>query len=168
MIRVAFRYDDTRLFARLVCFLRGGDSAHCEVAYRWPDCPEDVYSLLRGLDVTPLKGNEHECVSASFLDGGVRSKVIDLPASKWRIYEVPGDPAEVKLWLSLHQGQRYDWPAFIGFTALRRFKGLSQRWFCSEVVAVLLSLRAPHRFDPYDTETVCMQMVDLGLAERVQ
>ena len=63
MIRIAFRYGDRRWFARLVCALRGGDVAHCEVAYA---------QLAIG----------HLCVSASWLDGGVRSKMIVLDPAK--------------------------------------------------------------------------------------
>lgn len=70
LVRVAFRYNDRRMFARLVCWLRGGDSAHCEVA-----------SVLTDTGL-------HHCVSSSWLDGGVRGKWMPLPADRWRVYEI--------------------------------------------------------------------------------
>lgn len=149
MIRVCFRYGDTRLFARLVCLFRGGDSAHCEVAHRWV---ADV----------------HDCVSASWLDHGVRPKLIGMPASKWRIYEVPGSPDDVRAFLKEHDGAPYDWPAFFGFTLLRRIKGIARWFFCSEVAATLMWLREPHRWDLYDLESVCQLLCKAGIARKIQ
>ncbi len=69
MLLIAFRHSDQRLFARLVTFCRGGDSAHVEAAM-----PSDDAQLST-------------CVSASFLDHGVRGKLIDITdAGKWRVY----------------------------------------------------------------------------------
>lgn len=136
MIRIAFRYGDRRWFARLVCALRGGDVAHCEVAYEWA-------------------GRSHRCVSASWLDHGVRRKVLDLDPAKWRVYEVPGSTMQVANWAAAHEGAHYDWPAFFGFLLLRRLSGMTRWWFCSEVAALQAGLRSPHRFDLFDLESVC-------------
>ena len=94
-IRVCFRYGDRRLFARLVTLVQGSDTAHCEAARAWT-------------------GDVHECVSSSWLDGGVRGKTIEMPAGKWRIYEVDAaiDPL---VYLSQHDGDGYDWLGLLGF-----------------------------------------------------
>lgn len=136
MIRVCFRYDDRRLFSRAVCLVRGGDSAHCEVAHDWIS-------------------DRHACVSASFLDGGVRGKTIDMPAKKWRIYEGPGDRVEVLAWLSANDGCWYDVPGLLGFIwpLLRHVR---RWWFCSEACARLAFKHPrPHRIDVRDLEWMC-------------
>ena len=72
MMLVAFRINDTRVFSRVVRFFRGGDSGHVEAAL-----PDALYRHL------------HLCVSASFMDGGVRGKAIDITNPyKWRVYQV--------------------------------------------------------------------------------
>lgn len=135
MIRVAFRYGDSRLFARLVCLFQGGDSAHCEV------------SIRRVADV-------HECVSASWIDGGVRVKQMPLPASKWRIYRVDGAPETATAWAAKHSGAPYDWLGLLGFF-VRRIPGFSNAWFCSESAADIMGLTDPHRYDLALLESVC-------------
>lgn len=135
MIRVAFRFGDARMFARLVCLLRGGDSAHCEVAFDW-------------------QGQSHQCVSASFLDGGVRTKQIEMPPEKWRIYEAPGDRNRAIAWAVTHDGERYDTLGLLGFV-FRRIKGWRRAWFCSEVAADIMYLPEPYLYDLRALESVC-------------
>jgi hypothetical protein len=138
MIRIAFRYGDPRIFARLVCLLQGGDSAHCEVSVR------------QVADV-------HECISASFLDGGVRLKTMPLPPEKWRIYELPGDPIAALAWFDAHDGSPYDLLGLAGFV-WRRIKGLRDAWFCSEAAADMIGLRDPWRYDLALLESVCHKL----------
>lgn len=133
-VRVAFRYGDTRLFSRLVTLLRGGDSAHCEVAWMWD-------------------GAEHECLSASFLDGGVRLKQIVMPPDRWRVYEVTAEHDPVA-WHEQHDGAGYDLLGLLGIV-LPTFGHSRKRFFCSEVVASVLGLREPHIFDLRTLESVC-------------
>ena len=133
LIRVAFRYDDPRLFARLVTFVRGGDSAHCEAAWAWD-------------------GATHRCVSASFLDGGVRGKDIDLPASKWRVYEIEA-AVDPRVWLAEHDDEEYDVWGLAGFF-VRRITGERDKKFCSEAVAAMLGLPKPYLYDLLALESV--------------
>jgi hypothetical protein len=132
--RIAFRYNDTRLFSRVVCLLRGGDSAHCEVAIEQSD-------------------GTHWCVSSSFLDGGVRGKDMPLPADKWRVYEIDAqrDPAA---WEVEHAGKGYDILGLLG-VAFPPFGHSRRRWFCSEAAADMLGLREPHIYDLRTLESVC-------------
>lgn len=136
MIRVAFRYNDSRIFARLVKVLQGGDSAHCEASYEW-------------------SGTTHQCVSSSFLDGGIRKKEIVMPPEKWRIYEVDSiDSARIEEVYKKYEGSGYDWFGLAGFV-FRRIKGFLNRVFCSEYAAEVIGLDEPWRFDLVLLESVC-------------
>ena len=137
-VRVCFRHSDTRLFARVVCWWLRHDAAHCEVAYAW-------------------RGDRHDCVSASFMDDGVRGKNIAMPPEKWRVYEMPGDPLEVQAWLDEHDGWKYDTLGLFGFV-WRRVKGWLHRVFCSEACADILGLPEPWRYDPALLESVCARL----------
>lgn len=148
MIRIAFRYGDkTRWFSRAICAWRGGDTAHCEVAWRWD-------------------GPVHHCVSASIEDGGVRGKVIPMAADKWRIYEVPGNPEDVLAWLAEHEGDGY------GFLRLLRFFiGLRINVggpICSGVGAKQMRLPNDRLFDPRALDSVCRMLVAHGAATLIQ
>ena len=136
MIRVAFRYNDKRFFARAVTWLRGGDSAHCEAVSKW-------------------RGDFNTCTSASFMDDGVRQKQMPLPADKWRIYEIEGiDAKDVDEWFKKHRGKKYDVLGLVGFI-WRRVEGSVRRFFCSEVVADIMGLPEPHLYDLRTLESVC-------------
>lgn len=134
----AFRYGDKRLFARLVTLLRGGDSAHCEA------------SIRQVADV-------HECVSSSWLDGGVRKKYMPLPPEKWRIYEVPVPAEDVLAWHAANEGCPYDWPGILGIV-IKWIKHVRRWWFCSEVLADIPKLDEPHTYDLVKLEAWCAQV----------
>jgi len=95
-LRVAFRYGDTRLFSRLVCFFRGGDSAHVEAAHRW------VADMA-------------DCVSASFVDRGVRPKLIRLDPLKWRVYQTDVPAERAPQWLRANDHKGYGWLRLLRF-----------------------------------------------------
>lgn len=135
MIRVAFRYGDKRIFARGVCLLQGGDSAHCEVAVAWNQ-------------------NWHECISSSFLDKGVRRKNIELVPSKWRVYEMDVSVAVAEKWYAQNKGAGYDLLGLAGFV-IRRIKGWMKKKFCSECGAEIIGLPDPWRYDLALLESVC-------------
>jgi hypothetical protein len=135
LIRVAFRYGDARLFARVIGWWQRHDSAHCEVAETWG-------------------GSVHACVGASFLDRGVRMKVIDMPPEKWRIYEIDRPASSVAAWYDRHKGDDYDVLGLLGFL-WRPIRGRDRRWFCSELVANVIGLQEPHRYDVAAIEHVC-------------
>lgn len=134
MIKVAFRFNDDRLVSRLICWVRGGDTAHCEVIHR-------------------TVGDVHHCVSASYVDGGVREKIMLLPADKWRVYEVMGDPLRVRAWLEAHDHESYGWLRFLVFIiGLRLNVGAP---ICSSSAADMLDLDAGELYCPRLIESVC-------------
>lgn len=147
-VRVCFRYGDYRIASRLICFVRGGDAAHCEAAYHWD-------------------GVNHDCVSSSFADRGVRPKMIPMPASKWRIYEVPGDPRRILQWLAKNDHRGY------GYLRLLRFLFAPARWrvggpLCGQAVPEAIGWPDPWLYDPRTLEAACKMLVAIGVAVQIQ
>lgn len=131
---VAFRYNDKRLISRLLAWHQRTDVSHCEV-------------------VMASVGDAHRCAGASWMDGGVRIKVIDLAPTKWRLYLVP-DGVDPHKWALRFQGAGYDWIGLLGFVN-RRIKGSHRAWFCSEACADMMGLQDPWRYDVATLESVC-------------
>lgn len=135
---IAFRHSHRLVFARVVCLVRGGDTAHCEA----------------GIVADPAD-RVAWCVSASFLDTGVRGKSIDLSdPAKWRVYAVPTWlEMDIRGWLAAHDGWGYDLLGLLGI--VWRPLGHSRRKaFCSEAVAAMLGLPEPELYDPRTLESV--------------
>jgi hypothetical protein len=87
------------------------------------------------------------------LDGGVRAKDIEMPADRWRIYEVPAR-AMPQAWGLLRASHGYDVLGLLGI--LWPILGhRTRRWFCSEAVADMLGLPEPQLFDLRTLESVC-------------
>lgn len=136
-MRVAFRFNDRRLIGRLVAWWQRSDTSHCEIV---------VESL----------GSAFRCASASWVDGGVRYMVNDLPASKWRLYEIDsGNVEAAKAWMQRHAGAKYDWLGLLGFVVRPATAGKSGRWWCSEACAAMLGLNEPWRYCVADLENAC-------------
>ena len=85
-----------------------------------------------------------------------------MPADKWRIYEIDGDPQSVTDWLDAHSGHRYDKLGLLGFV-FRPIKGLLDSWFCSEACADMISMHEPWRY-----EVALFESVVLKIGRRVQ
>lgn len=136
-VRVAFRYGDGRLFPIAVTALRGGDSAHCEVAHSWD-------------------GMQHECVSSSFMDGGLRAKSIFMPPEKWRIYELEAAEHPLAYLERRAAGGRikYDVRGLFGILSPRVGHSLN-REFCVETCGAITGLEEAHLFDLRTFEEVC-------------
>lgn len=95
-LHAAYRYGDTRLFARLVCLLVGGDSAHVEMA-------------------EPLGDGLWRCTSSSWMDGGPRQKVMPLPPEKWRVYKTDVHLSHANEWLIANMASGYGWVKLLRF-----------------------------------------------------
>lgn len=129
MIMIAFYKGKTHLFNRLVAWWTNGPYSHVEV--------------VLGMD---NRGNYH-CLSSSLTDGGVRIKTMPLPSSKWDILTVKGEVRDAEDWAAKHLGAKYDTPGLFGFVWRRNIRK-DHKWFCSEVVADILKLDQPSRYDP--------------------
>ena len=126
-LHIAYRYGDHRIFARLVCLLRGGDSAHVEVA-------------------VPLENGTWACVSSSWLDGGPRLVVMPLPAEKWRIYQTGLPVHKADDWLNLNRGKGYGWWRLLRFV-LPFFRPGGGGPVCTSAVAEIIGLPRPEIWD---------------------
>lgn len=111
---------------RLVCWRTSGPFSHCE-----------------------LIDAQGQGWTSSWRDGGVRCKQLDLDSGRWRLVEVPGDPAEALAWFEAHRGQSYDVFGLLGWVLPWRVSDRT-RWFCSEAVAEAMGLAQTWRISPND------------------
>ena len=79
---------------------------------------------------------------------------MELPADKWRIYELDVPLIQVWRWFHEHRGQGYDVLGLLGFI-WRPVKGFLALWFCSEAVAAMIGLDNPEAFDLVLLESLC-------------
>jgi len=143
-VLVAFRHNDSRLYARVVRFFRGGDTAHSEVGI--PDAGGNRLGL---------------CFSSSYTDGGVRAKVLDLTdPHKWRVYWWAHDFIDPMEWLRVNFNCGYDLRGCIGIGAPRVGEDRDKK-FCSEASAEILKLIDPHTYDPARLESFVRQRAPL-------
>lgn len=127
-MKIAFYTGRTRLFNRLVCWFLRGNFSHVEL-------------VLEEIEQGSV------CASSSFMDGGVRTKVMVLNPEKWVVIDVGGDKLKAYAWLADNAGAGYDIAGLLGFI-WRRIKQSKRRFFCNEAVGHMLGERDPWRFDP--------------------
>lgn len=86
--------------------------------------------------------------SASYMDGGVRFKVIDFNDDKWDFVDIPNvTEAQAWAWFEQHRGAGYDILGNVHFV-LSAVGDDKSKWFCSEAVGAALGMPNPERFDP--------------------
>jgi hypothetical protein len=86
--------------------------------------------------------------SSSYMDGGVRFKVIDFDPDLWDFVDLPAElERSAWAWFAAHEGQGYDLLGNLHFV-LSAVGDDKRKWFCSEAVAAALGMPAPERFDP--------------------
>lgn len=89
------------------------------------------------------------CYSASFMDGGVRKKDIDLATGRWDIVEVPwADKTYALEFFARTIGAKYDWLGLFGAQMFNRRIHSEQRWFCSEWIGGAMRLPHPETRSP--------------------
>lgn len=92
------------------------------------------------------------CYSASKLDRGVRSKIINLDSGRWDVVPLAIDDARnthAKVWFAKHQGERYDNRNIIRF--ILAFVGHDKnKWVCFEAVGEALGLAASQKLTAND------------------
>ena len=98
------------------------------------------------------------CYSSSVRDGGVRAKVMALPADKWDVIELPwADDDAVTDWFIAHERDRYGWLDLLTGQLLgmqRDHRGV----FCSEACAKALGLRNATRMSPQALLDACLDI----------
>lgn len=120
-IRVAFFQGPVQnkwrqLAHKIICAIDGGKYSHCEV-----------------IDA------EGYCWGSSYIDGGVRRKLVNFNNERWKVLELEGDLEKVVAWFELHEGEKYDMFGLLGFVLPWRVSDRS-RWFCSEAIAEALGI----------------------------
>jgi hypothetical protein len=86
--------------------------------------------------------------SSSYMDGGVRFKVIDFDPASWDFVELPrAFERQAWEWFEAHRGQPYDLLGNLHFV-ISPVADDKKKWFCSEAVAAALGMPDPWRFDP--------------------
>ena len=86
--------------------------------------------------------------SASFADGGVRTKPIDVDTANWHVVDLPPELEQrAEAWFEAHLGAPYDLLGNLQFV-LAPIPHMQGRWFCSEAVAAALGIPDPWRYSP--------------------
>jgi hypothetical protein len=86
--------------------------------------------------------------SSSYMDGGVRFKVIDFDPALWDFVDLPAHLEKAAFeWFLAHRGQPYDLLGNLHFI-VAPVRNDKRKWFCSESVAAALGLPEPWRYDP--------------------
>jgi len=113
------------LYNRLVRWIDRGPYSHCELIF-----------------------SDGLAASASWMDGGVRFKVIDFDPEHWDFIDLPPDKeAAAREWFMGHLGDGYDLLGNLRFL-FGWIRESADRWFCSEAFAASLGMGDPWRHGP--------------------
>lgn len=135
-MKIAFYTGSRRLFNKLVCWKMRGPYSHVEAV---------IEDGGNGLAL---------CASASFSDGGVRFKQIDLRSGNWDVIDVPSiDAARVAQWFAWHEHEPYDVRGLVNF--ILPVGHNPEGWFCDEALLDAMGMREAWRFDPNSMARVC-------------
>lgn len=132
MIQLALYKGRGDWFNRLIRWWTGSPYSHCEL-------------VINGT-----------CYSSTIRDGGVRGKVMALPADRWDLVDLPWADADAVLdWFARHENDKY------GFTDLLTSQLLGMQRdgrgvFCSEACAKALGLRGATRLSPQGLLDACL------------
>jgi len=130
-LQVAFYKGRSRFFNRLVSWWSRGPYSHCEL-------------------VTAHLNSGALCWSSSFIDGGVRLKVIRLDPEHWDLVDVPATEAQAAAavaWFKAHEGRPYDVRGLLGLV-WRPAEHDKDRWYCNEAIGEALGVGDAWRLDP--------------------
>lgn len=130
-MKIAFYKGVGQPFNRFVRWWTSGPYSHCEAVFVTGD----------GLSGPVL------CWSSSWMDGGVRRKMMTLNPDHWDIIDVPAfDDARALRWFAEHEGDKYDLLGLLSTSSPIRHS--TRRWFCNEAVGAAGAVRDAWRFDP--------------------
>lgn len=89
------------------------------------------------------------CYSASFMDGGVRKKNIDLKSGRWDIVSIDWADKQAAIeFFENTKGAKYDWIGILGSQLINRKVHDINRWFCSEWVGCAIKFPNPEMLSP--------------------
>lgn len=124
------------VYNRLVRWWTASPYSHCEVVF-----------------------SDGVSASSSWVDGGVRLKVIEFDPDKWDLIDIHGDEDKARAWFIKHSIDGYDLLGMFWFVwgGLRQDK---EKWSCSEACGAALQIKDSWRFDP------CQLAIVLGERSR--
>lgn len=113
------------IYNRLTRWIDRGKYSHCELVF-----------------------SDGVSASASYIDGGVRFKVIDYNPENWDFIEIPKYlEGRARWWFREHNGDPYDVLGNLRF-AIGFARDSEGAWFCSEAVMEALGFIEPYRYGP--------------------
>lgn len=113
------------LYSRAVRLIDHGPYSHCELVF-----------------------GDGMCGSASFIDGGVRLKRIELDPAHWDLLDLPGElEPYAREWFRANTGAPYDLVGNVRFV-LPWIDDCETGWFCSEALGAALRWKEPWRYGP--------------------
>lgn len=96
------------------------------------------------------------CYSASFMDGGVRAKSINLASGNWDVLPAPWVDADSALsFFERTKGAKYDWLGIFGAQMFNRRRQNPLRWFCSEWFLAAAGVPTPEIHSPHTLGLLC-------------
>lgn len=99
------------------------------------------------------------CYSSSFMDGGVRKKVIDLTDGKWDLFDIPWASERCILcFFNRSIGSGYDWAGLLGSQVFNRRCNNPNRYFCSEWAGDALGIPNPEAYSPQSLLNICLYL----------
>lgn len=97
------------------------------------------------------------CYSSSVMDGGVRSKWIDLADGKWDVIDLPWADEDGALdYFERTNGEKYSWSSLIWSQFFGRETDEPKASFCSEWCAAALGLPTPVIYSPEALGKLCI------------
>jgi hypothetical protein len=96
------------------------------------------------------------CHSASFMDGGVRAKVIDLQSGNWDVIALPWvDAEQVLSFFRQTEGRAYDWLGLFRGQLFNRGERDGSKYFCSEWCTEAIGVPAAEMYSPARLGELC-------------
>lgn len=137
-VRLAVRKNDTRIMAKCIHWFTGSIYSHCE------------------LEVDGI------CYSSSALDGGVRSKVIDLKPESWDIIDLPWAKGQAIVDHFVKTDHyRYGWIGLLTSQLFNLGRVPKRTTFCSQWCIEALSLPNPPIYQPHAVLYLCQHINEL-------
>lgn len=135
---IAFYKGRKRPFNRFVAWWTAGPYSHCEC----------VYEVGNGLAGTVL------CWSSSFMDDGVRPKLMVLNPEHWDLLDVPAlDGEKAFKWFTEHEDDEYDLWGLLSTSF--PIPHAPRKHFCNEAIGTAGGLKEAWRFNPNSFARVC-------------
>lgn len=122
---LALRKNDDRLTSKAICWWSNSIYSHCEL-------------VVDGVSY-----------SSSAMDGGVRSKVIDMTPDKWDFIELPWiDPVDVTSYFIRTDSYKYGWLGLITNQMFNLGRSDPDTTFCSQWCAAAMGIPNPAQYSP--------------------